>query len=55
MVNICVDVPPETHAKLRVIMAQQGFRSLKELLKYVVTQYAETYYSPSTSPSAGGR
>ena len=45
MVNICADVSPELHAKLRVIMAQQNFSSLKELLKYIVKNYVDTYYA----------
>jgi len=45
LVNICADVPLEVHAKLRVIMAQQNFPSLKELLKYIVKNYVDTYYA----------
>lgn len=48
MVNVCTDVARETHAKLRVIMAQQGYRSLRELLKNIITEYVENYYSTAT-------
>jgi len=44
MTVVCTDIPPEIHAKLRVLMAQQGFPSLKELIKYILTEYVKNYY-----------
>lgn len=49
MVNICADVPPETHAKLRYIMVASGFRSLKQLLKNIVQEYVDAYYAQQQS------
>jgi hypothetical protein len=51
LTTICTDVDPETHARLRVIMAREGFRSLRELLKFIATQYAENYFKQLTAPA----
>ncbi len=44
LTTICTDISPEIHAKLRIIMAREGFRSLRELLKFIATQYVEAYF-----------
>jgi hypothetical protein len=44
MVNICCEVSPEIHAKLRYIMVAQGYPSLRQLLKHIVEDYVRAYY-----------
>lgn len=55
MVQICVDVSPETHAKLRYIMVANGFRSLKSLFKHIVNEYVDAYYQESQTQAVQGQ